>query len=488
MKVGKYELDNEQTACIYNESKNLLVVAGAGSGKTLTVLGKISFLVHEKHIDPNEILCISFTRAASSSLKEKIKKELNIDIDVYTFHKLALKILDNKDYEIVLEDSLNAVIDELFDYDYNKKGSPLYKYLDITNEKEYKRKYKEVKSLKNLVSKFIHLYKANNYSLNNFIDFHKEIRKISNIFNYKKEKLFLIIVINTLLSYNKYLEVNKCIDFDDMLFLAKKHVDKYGLTNNYKYVIIDEFQDTSIIRFNLIKSIVNKTNGDIMAVGDDFQSIYRFNGCDLNLFINFDKILEETQVLKIQTTYRNSSELISIAGNFIMKNKEQIKKTLRSSKHIDNPINIIYYKKDILETLIEKIYVENKGAIMVLGRNNKDIDKYLTDNLILNNDKIIYTKNKNIDITYMSVHKSKGLESDNVIVLNVIDDTLGFPNKIVDDKILRLVSNKCNYPFDEERRLFYVALTRTKNKVYLITEKGKESIFIKELKKERIKH
>ena len=86
----------------------------------------------------------------------------------------------------------------------------------------------------------------------------------------------------------------------------------------------------------------------------------------------------------------------------------------------------------------------------------------------------------------MSIHKSKGLEYDNVIILNNIDDKLGFPNQIIDNRILRLVSSKSKYPYDEERRLFYVALTRTKNKVYLITEKGKESIFIKELNKNHI--
>ena len=480
MNVGKYKLDSEQEACVKDESKNLLVVAGAGSGKTLTILGKILFLVHEKHIKPNEILCISFTNAASNSLKEKIKTELNIDMNVYTFHKLALEILKNENYEIAPTDSLETIIEELFNYDYNKKESTLYKYLNIKSNKEFKNT--DTKALKALIAKFIRLFKANNYKLDKFIEFHKTINNPVNILHYKKEKLFLILVINTLLNYNKYLEINRFIDFDDMLSLSKKYVDKYGVINKYKYIIIDEFQDTSNVRFDLIKSIINKTNAKLMVVGDDFQSIYRFNGCDLDLFINFNKIFKNSKTLKIQKTYRNSNELITIAGNFIMKNKDQIKKELKSDKHIDNPINIIYTKNNI-NSLIESIYNENHGKILLLGRNNLDIKKYVNKYLVINKDKLIYTKNKDIDITFMSIHKSKGLEYDNVIILNNIDDKLGFPNQIIDNRILRLVSSKSKYPFDEERRLFYVALTRTKNKVYLITEKGKESIFIKELNK-----
>ena len=232
------------------------------------------------------------------------------------------------------------------------------------------------------------------------------------------------------------------------------------------------------MRFNLIQSILNKTNASLLVVGDDFQSIYRFTGCDLNLFLNFKNLFTNANILKIQSTYRNSNELIKIAGSFIMKNKEQIKKDLSSSKHLDKPIEIIYYndEKTVLEKLISKI---DKNEIMILGRNNNDIYKYLNEKLKIKENKIIY---KNSNILYYTVHKSKGLESENVIVLNMLDSILGFPNKINDERILRLVSPKCtSFPYSEERRLFYVALTRTKNKVYLLTKKGKESIFIKEL-------
>ena len=478
MQIGDYNLDEEQTKVVIDDNKHTLVVAGAGSGKTLTILGKINYLVNTQNINENEILCISFTKAASESLKNKIHDTLHLNIPVYTFHKLALEIIKEKSYEISLEETLEIIIDEFFIEATKENNNLLFKYLKVKNISEYLQKEKEIKQMKNLISRFIHLFKANDLKLEDFITFHKQIKKITNIFNYKKEKQLLIIILNIYLRYQNYLKENNEIDFDDMLTLAKEHVDNYGVINNYKYIIIDEFQDTSPVRFNLIKSILNKTNASLLVVGDDFQSIYRFTGCDLNLFINFKTLFNDAKILKIQNTYRNSYELINVAGSFIMQNKEQLSKNLTSSKHIEKSVEIIYYKneKTVLEHVIDII---NSKEIMILGRNNNDINKYLNKNIKLNQNKISYN---NKDITYLTVHKSKGLESDNVILLNMLENELGFPSKIKDEKLLRLVSPiASSYPYSEERRLFYVALTRTKNKVYLLTKKGEESIFIKEL-------
>ena len=126
---------------------------------------------------------------------------------------------------------------------------------------------------------------------------------------------------------------------------------------------------------------------------------------------------------------------------------------------------------------------------MILGRNNNDINNYIDENFKVEKDRAISLKNKNIDLRYLTVHKSKGLEADNVIVVNMNNDKLGFPSQIEEDKILRLVNkSKEKFLYEEERRLFYVALTRTKNNVYLLTQKNKESIFIKELEKEHKKN
>lgn len=494
-KICGYYLDKEQTKIVLDKNKYLLVVAGAGSGKTLTILGKINYLVKYKKINKNDILCISFTKASSDSLKEKIKKEFNLDMKVYTFHKLSLEILkENKiRYTIADPNTLDDIIHKFIYIDVlnNKKYmKTILKYFKIKykNKQEYIKyieKNENVEMLEKLISTFIHLFKCNGYKLEDFNLFLKKAKR--NIFNYKYNKNFLIIVLNIYLEYEKYLKENKEIDFDDMIINATEIVNKKRIKHKYKYIIIDEYQDTSLVRFNLIKEILDKTNSKLMVVGDDFQSIYRFTGCDVSLFLNFKKYFKKAKILKIQNTYRNSQELIDIAGSFVMKNKKQINKKLKSSKHIEKPIKIIYYqniRRKFIE-LITEIYEKTNKPILILGRNNKDINILLSDKIKLENDNLIYMNNKNIKMRYLTVHKSKGLEEENVIILNMEDKLLGFPNKIEDSKLLKYVTkNKEKYLYSEERRLFYVALTRTKNNTYLMTPKNKESIFITELKKE----
>lgn len=244
---------------------------------------------------------------------------------------------------------------------------------------------------------------------------------------------------------------------------------------------------SSKVRFNLIKEILNKTNASLLVVGDDFQSIYRFTGCDLDLFLKFTTLFQESKILKIENTYRNSQELINIAGSFIMKNQNQLKKNLKSNKSIKYPLQIIYYK-NIINTfikLITNIHNTTNKPILILGRNNFDINIITkTNKFILTNNTLIYKDNPNIKMTYLTVHRSKGLEEENIIIINLTNKKTGFPNKIQDNKILKYVSCKeDNYKYAEERRLFYVAITRTKNITYLLTPEKNESIFITELKK-----
>lgn len=494
-KICGYYLDKEQQKIVLDKSKYLLVVAGAGSGKTLTILGKINYLVKYKKINKNDILCISFTKASSESLKEKIKQEFNLDMNVYTFHKLSLEILkENKiRYNITDPNTLDDIIHKFIYIDVlnsKKYMKRILKYFKIKykNKKEYLKfieNNEEVELFEKLISTFIHLFKCNGYKLEDFNLLLKKAKR--KIFKYSYNKNFLIIVLNIYLEYEKYLKTNKEIDFDDMIIKATNLVNKKGIKHKYKYIIIDEYQDTSLVRFNLIKEILDKTNSNLMVVGDDFQSIYRFTGCDISLFLNFKKYFKKAKILKIQNTYRNSQELIDIAGNFVMKNKNQINKNLKSNKHINKPIKIVYYeniRRKFIE-IINKIYKETNKPILILGRNNKDINILLNNKIKLENDNLIYLENKNIKMKYLTVHKSKGLEEENVIIINLEDKLLGFPNKIEDSKLLNYVTkNKEKYLYSEERRLFYVALTRTKNNNYLLVPKNKESQFIKELKKD----
>ena len=446
--INGYPLDLDQRKAVLTDEISILIVAGAGSGKTLTIIGKIRYLIEVKKINPSEILCISFTREATNSLKNKLITNYNYDIDVFTFHKLALNIIkEHKTVNICNDNLLEYIVNEYF---YLLENDELIKYINKYN----------LEQIKKLIITFINLFKCNNHEIEKFL-------KI------KGDKNLISIIVNIYLIYENELKSTNSMDFNDLIKEAIKIVEKYGISKKYKYIIIDEYQDTSYVRYLLIKSIIDLCKSKLLVVGDDWQSIYRFSGCSLNMFIDFKKYFKKSKILYINNTYRNSLELIKVTSKFIMKNKKQLIKKLNSNKRENKPIKIVNERKDILYDLIKKL----GEKILVLGRNNNDIKKYFDVEI----DKNGYFEYKDIKARYLTVHRSKGLEEENVIIINLYDKVNGFPNKIKEDDILNEISlNIKNYPYDEERRLFYVALTRTKNCVYLIVPKNK-SMFIKEL-------
>lgn len=460
-------LDKEQTKAALTNNKNTIIIAGAGSGKSLTMVGKIKYLVLEKNIKLENILCITFTNNAAISLAKKINKELNQESNVYTFHKLALEILDyyHINYHIAEPDLLGYLITEIFssiDSNYFAKYFLTKNYLNT----------KEFQNFQKTISRFLKLYISNHYNANYF---HKIFKKAK-----KSDLSFLKVIKKIYEIYTLEKKSQGLIDFDDMIHQATILVKTKGINKPYKYIIIDEYQDTSQVRENLVKEIIIKTNAFITVVGDDFQSIYRFSGCDLNNFLDFPYRFKHVKKLYLTNTYRNSQELINVAGSFIMKNKRQIKKNLKSAKTINKPIIIMYYKNKKADFL-KALNLINSENLMIMGRNNLDILNYI-DSKYLNNNTITY-QNKNI--YYKTIHKAKGLEEENILIINLTNDTNSLPSKIKDEHILKYVLlHQDIYPFEEERRLFYVALTRTQNYCYLFTSKKNSSIFIEELIKD----
>jgi len=293
----------------------------------------------------------------------------------------------------------------------------------------------------------------------------------------ERSKLFLNLISKIYDYYQNYLNKNNLFDFDDMIIKAGDSLDKNTL--NYKYIIIDEYQDISKERFNLAKKAADLSNAKVIAVGDDWQAIYAFSGSEVSLFTDFVKLMGYSSKLVITNTYRNSQELIDIAGSFVMKNKEQIKKQLKSPKHLKKPL--IVYCYDNMNKALKEILDKLEGKILLIGRYNFEKNFLLKDTSFSSKeDKIFYKKRPDLDITFLSAHSSKGLGFDNVIVLNNQNDIYGFPSQVLNDPIIDLLQDT-NDSILEERRLFYVALTRTKNYVYLLTPVNNPSIFIKEI-------
>lgn len=365
-------------------------------------------------------------------------------------------------------------------------------FTDIFNTVYASKSNKYFSEFIKLCCTFITLFKSNNYKIEEIENLRqKYLSEEKNEFLCERTNLFLDIIKILLAEYRNYLSKNNAIDFSDMINDAATLVSNDCDILPYKYVIVDEYQDISKSRFNFLKAIADRTGAKFFCVGDDWQSIYRFAGSDISLFTDFEKYFGYTKILRIEKTYRNSQQLIDEASTFVLKNPMQLKKNLRSDKTLDYPLVFWGFDDDprkSLQQMINKIVLDFgvNSSVLLLGRTNYDLEIAKKTGLFKNyyqnrKQKLEYIPIPELQIDFMSVHKSKGLEADNVILLNFKNDKLGFPNQIADDKVLNLVlTNAEDFKFAEERRLFYVAITRTKNRTFILTDNRNPSTFFKE--------
>lgn len=649
------KLDNQQMMCIVKEAHNHLVIAGAGTGKTTTIVGKIKYLLRTEKFQPQDILVLSFTNASANEMKDRIAKETGYNIAASTFHKLGLNIISEvngvlpkitqlnlrkfindqlqlnmksdkyfyllseyllynrvasksefafsseKEYEEYLrlnppttvkkekvksygemdianfltQNNINYIYEypyeadtrtniyaqyypdfylpdykiyiEYFGIDRNGEVPSYFKskngisatkaycasmewkrnlhrqhkttmiecyayerlegdLLDLLKEKLEAASVKLVpKSSKELWAQIsggsnsllngvielfetlINLIKSNGYDID-------AVRKLNGVGENKYTNNILLLLLEPIFNaYEQYLLQNKEIDFNDMINLSTEFVRQGKYINPYKYVIIDEYQDISKARFKLLDCLRESNDYDIFCVGDDWQSIYRFAGSDIGFILNFSKFWGSSEISKIETTYRFSQKLIEISGRFIMNNPAQIRKIIKGKSETDGfPLGEISCYNDYLtaEYLSEALYdIPKENDIFFIGRYSFDINPLKDSGLFrCSYDKtsgfinVKSTVRPDLKITFLTAHKSKGLQADYVFIINNLNSRMGFPSKIQDAPILDLLlENNDRYPFAEERRLFYVAFTRAKKKVLLLTVKNKESEFANEI-------
>lgn len=430
----------------------------------------------------------------NSRIKDKIYLHQKYGTDLIFTYSIYN---DGRDYLEHLQEQLI-----LRGYVLNKRSTEeVYKKLIDSEESKY------ITRLTLLICTFINNFKTQGNTSENFGEFKAKTKNV-------RTKLFLDICSVCYYEYQKTLEEQHCIDFHDMINESAQLIEKRRIAKerlDYRYIIVDEYQDISRQRYNLVSKLSELCNAKIVAVGDDWQSIYAFSGSVLSLFTHFCKEFGYGQELKITRTYRNAQEVIDIAGTFVQKNLAQIKKELISPKKITNPVIIHtyseYYEKGkgkekggkyfylglAVNKAIEEILAYNAAedkpyvaSILLIGRYGFDARNlgYSNEfNYDEKSGKISSSKyGARIKLQFLTAHSSKGLSADNVIVINAKDETYGFPSKIDDDPVLNLVvSNDTSFNYAEERRLFYVALTRTRNRVFIITPEKRPSEFIKEL-------
>ncbi|MDY2913211.1 MAG: UvrD-helicase domain-containing protein [Candidatus Enteromonas sp.] len=423
------------------------------------------------------------------------KKHVNDKIKLHRRHGTKLiytfsKYRDGRDLITHLEETLKKAGVE----GTTKSDVDIYRKLAANAQDKYFHK------LILLVCNFIHRFKVCNYDINTKFDEWQ--------FGTKSErtKLFLEIAKQCFHIYEARRMEERAIDFEDMINDAANVLDQRIASRDYlpyDYILVDEYQDISLQRFDLCQKLAQASHAKIIAVGDDWQSIFRFSGAQIDLFTKFSEKMGYANVLQITRTYRNSQELIDIAGGFVMANQKQIKKDLKSGKSIKDPVILMSYddsyEKDdqqrgpfyrmgeaIMKALDDIVSQcgEDK-TVLLIGRYNfdgKNLTK-LEDFFSWERNRLVCKKYPKLDISFMTAHASKGLGRDNVIIINGKDDILGFPSKIEDDPVMKLViKDDETMDFEEERRLFYVALTRTKNRVYIVTPQNRPSKFITEIK------
>ena len=435
----------------------------------------------------------------------KYKREMRDKIKAHKKYKTNLIC----SYSRYGDDLIQKLLENLKKYNINVN-------IDIQEILNNIEQLKELDFIHNKIKNFqtfIKLFKNNNYKIDKFLSLDRT--------NFIKmvEKIYLL--------YQKHLKENNMLDFEDIINVANHKLSRYkSQQNKYKYVIVDEYQDVSKNKVELLNNLIRIYDCKLLCVGDDWQSIYRFAGSDTNLFTSFEKYISFSELLKIETTYRNSQELINASSYFIQKNNAQIKKQLTSNKHISKPILVDYVENSEFKTIvnlseqdkknikkspklilikddarIKKIIkfldiaiTKNYKDILILGRNNFDIEifealPYAMPDLF-KKDQSNYDTNvleyKSLKLTCMTIHKSKGLEADAVVLWNMREGVRGLPDTKGDEEELKQVlTQPDNMDYAEDRRLFYVALTRTRNEVLIIALNEHLSSFVNELLSEQ---
>jgi len=641
-KIEDNPLTFAQRKSIVIDEDSTLVVAGAGTGKTSTVVGKVSYLLKKKEIKPNEILALAYGKNAATEMKQRVKEKTGEDIDIRTFHSIGRSIVQNyegsknkisdaatseyvnknlitnilremlkndktrklvmsfisyhrypakyledfntdTDYfeylrkyepetlkgervksfeELLIADwlYLNGVYYE-YEYPYEHKTSSMQKnqyrpdfflgegkYLEhfgINKEgktapqinsynynqgiiwkrslhkqkgttlietyswerqegiilKNLEKKLNDIgikikpddpaiikelferddvnKKLVSLVSDFLQIFKEGQYTVN---EISESLPKI-NLSERERYQVFLELFEEVFKRYQDYLKKRQELDFADLISKSTEILNKTSFKTKFKRIIVDEYQDISRGRYRLLQALINKQEDcRIMCVGDDWQSIYGFNGSDIRFTFDFEKVFGKTARVDLDKSFRFTQPILDVSSRFIQKNPLQLKKNITSKPStLKKTIEIIeseFGNQNYMEEMFNKIDSERpnkkKWEVIILGRYNH-LEKEIPDGLS--------SKYKLLDIKFMSIHKSKGLGADVVVILKLESGKYGFPGSMENDPIMNLVrAGEQEFLNAEERRVFYVALTRAKQKVFLCTNNYFPSIFVEELK------
>lgn len=345
-------------------------------------------------------------------------------------------------------------------------------YEDLVSRDKYLEK-----NILDLIETFINLMKANGNSIENILN------------NYPSTRTHFIltqIIEPVYKEYCRRLEDANEIDFTDAILQATEICKEHQL-RHYDYILVDEFQDISIDRYRFLLALRSgKEQSRLFCVGDDWQSIYRFSGSDMSLFSRYEDYFGATERCNIESTHRFGQPLVKESSLFIKKNPIQVQKNVKPMPEAETGLSFHHYNGDKENAQYERVRmllseIPPGEKIYLLGRYTYDAEILNIANNVTYDDKRgkITVLIDGREIPFLTIHSSKGLEADHVILLNCNEGK--FPSTITDDPVLSYVLSKADqYPDAEERRVFYVGITRAKKHTYVVYDVLQPSPFVTE--------
>lgn len=521
---------SQQRAILMNCNHNL-ILAGAGSGKTSVLCARVGYLLQSGQAQGRDILLLAFGKSAAQEMKRRLQTKFGVrakDVQVKTFHQLGLEIIRevealqaaNKRKKLQRSQSheQNEHEEQAVETKVDVTVSPL-----VTDEKQrhiwisqwlqnHWQTPSNLRRWQTHLSQWPVAYLIGDNELASQVEHQqllawidKQVEQLCSLHLTKKqlqqqlqdqniddeERLIseLDLVWPCYLAWQKMLKDEKHLDFYTMISRAFAYVQQGKYKPEWGFVMVDEYQDISPQRLDLLEAICEKSRPDsidperyfacsLFAVGDDWQAIYRFAGADVNLTTGFQQRFPKANIHALDTTYRFNNKIGEVANRFVMQNPKQLPKTLQSYKHQQQKAITIADTKsfeDILHQLNQEQEKQHgsRPKVLLLGRYNYQKPEKFNQ---------LQQRFSNLELQFVTCHASKGKEAEYVIVLHV--DQGMFPAQKRQSHLAdMLLTPTETFPDAEERRLFYVSLTRAKQHVWLL-HGAHPSPFIKELKKD----
>jgi DNA helicase IV len=387
-----------------------------------------------------------------------------------------------KTYESMARDSalFNHMLDKIVK---NRLPANYHKTVTLNFKEEFNGYHKDVKDFVQQILRITDMIKVENINIDTVLE---NARKDQ----HERVRGFYELAIPIVKKYNHYCTDKSYLDFNDLISrtasLFQNHLDianKYK--NQFQYILVDEFQDVNNLQVELIKLLLTGST-QLFCVGDDWQSIYGFRGSNVSYIVEFERHFENAKTIKLNLNYRSTQHIVGASNEVIKHNKFKVEKDVHASKNSEHKIVVFSGNKeeDNIQFCLDKV-----KELLEEGINNDEILFLYRRTHMFSpgsySDKPSYKKifdEEKVKVQAKTIHASKGLEAKVVFIIGLTDGNGGFPDIWLEDRIFQVIK-KADFDLlmEEERRLFYVAITRAKDKLFLITTKGSESRFLKEI-------